>query len=72
MPNTVAYQGEIPYFDRVEMDCKLSGKNVECSYSNNLISLKIAEFRIPTPQDVEKKGSKILKVPRFAIVLHLQ
>ena len=32
--------------------------------------LKIAEFRMPTPQDVQKKGSKILKLPRFAIVLH--
>ena len=32
--------------------------------------LKIAEFRMPTPQDVRKKGSKILKPPRFAIVLH--
>ena len=29
--------------------------------------LKIAEFRNPTPQDVRKKGSKILKLPRFAI-----
>ena len=28
-----------------------------------LISLKIAEFRTPTPQDVRKKGSKILKLP---------
>jgi len=25
--------------------------------------LKIAEFRKPTPQDVRKKGSKILKLP---------
>jgi len=25
--------------------------------------LKIAEFRMPTPQDVQKKGSKILKLP---------
>ena len=25
--------------------------------------LKIAEFRTPTPQDVRKKGSKILKLP---------
>ena len=25
--------------------------------------LKIAEFRMPTPQDVGKKGSKILKLP---------
>jgi len=32
--------------------------------------LKIAEFRKPTPKDVWKKGSKILKPPRFAIVLH--
>ena len=28
--------------------------------------LKIAEFRTPTPQDVRKKYSKILKLPRFA------
>ena len=34
--------------------------------------LKIAEFRTPTPQDVRKKGSKILKLPRFATVLHYQ
>jgi len=27
---------------------------------------------MPTPQDVRKKDSKILKLPRFAIVLHLQ
>jgi len=32
--------------------------------------LKIAEFRMPTPQDLRKKGSKILKLTRFAIVLH--
>ena len=32
--------------------------------------LKIAEFKKPTPQDVRKKGSKILKLLRFAIVLH--
>jgi hypothetical protein len=32
--------------------------------------LKIAEFRTPTPQDVWKKGSKILKLHRFTIVLH--
>jgi hypothetical protein len=32
---------------------------------------KVAEFRTPTHQDVrEKKGSKILKLRRFAIVLH--
>ena len=32
--------------------------------------LKIAEFRKPKHQDVQKKGSKVLKLPRFAIVLH--
>ena len=32
--------------------------------------LKIAECRTPAPQDVSKKGSKILKLPRFAIVVH--
>ena len=31
---------------------------------------KITEFRTPTPQDVRKKRSKILKLPRFTIVLH--
>ena len=31
---------------------------------------KIAEFRTPTHQDVRKKGRKILKLPRFAFVLH--
>jgi len=25
---------------------------------------------MPTPQNVQKKGSEILKLPRFAIVLH--
>jgi len=33
-------------------------------------TVKIAEFRTPTYQDARKKGSKILKLPRFAIVLH--
>jgi len=32
--------------------------------------LKIAEFRMPIHQDVRKKGSKILKLPRFTTVLH--
>jgi len=33
--------------------------------------LKIAEFRNPTPKDVRKKGSKILKLPpvRHCILL---
>ena len=32
--------------------------------------LKMVEFRMPTTQDVRKKGIKILKLSRFAIVLH--
>ena len=31
---------------------------------------QIAEFWTLAHQDVRKKGSKILKLPRFAIVLH--
>ena len=38
----------------------------------NLIvkTVKNCEFRTPTPQTVPKKGSKILKLPRFTIVLY--
>ena len=49
-------------FDKIKPECKLSGKCL-VFHSNILISLKIAEFRTPTPQDVRKKGSKILKLP---------
>jgi len=49
-------------FDKIKPECKLSGKCL-VFHSNILISLKIAEFRTPTPQDVMKKGSKILKLP---------
>ena len=41
-------------FDKVKPDCKLSGKCL-VFHSNILISLKISEFRTPTPQDVRKK-----------------
>jgi hypothetical protein len=42
-----------------------------CQTQPNLWKLlKTAEFRRPTPQYIRKKGSKILKLPRFAIVLH--
>jgi hypothetical protein len=34
--------------------------------------IKFAEFWMPAPKDVRKKGNKILKLPRFAIVLHFQ
>ena len=36
------------------------------------IERKMFSVPIPTSQDVRKKGSKIPKLPRFAIVLHLQ
>ena len=49
-------------FDKIKLECKLSGKCL-VFHSNVLISLKIAEFRTPTPQDVRKKGSEILKLP---------
>jgi len=35
-----------------------------------LKQLKITDFKTPTPQDGWKNGIKILKLPRFAIVLH--
>ena len=34
-----------------------------CQTQPDYENLKIAEFRTPTPQDVRKKGSKILKLP---------
>ena len=33
-------------------------------------NLKIVEFRKPAHKHVRKKGSKIIKLSRFAIVLH--
>ena len=45
-------------------------KNVPNSTRLWKLLQKIAEFRTPTHQDVPKKGSRILKLPRFAIVLH--
>ena len=58
------------------LGCSTPPRNSEgppksCQTQPNLWKLlKIAEFRTPTPQDVRKKGSKIPKPPRFAIVLH--
>ena len=37
---------------------------------NPIVKTVKNEFRMPTPQDVWKKGSKILKLPRLANVLH--
>ena len=48
------------------------GPPKSCQTQPDCENLKIAEFRTPAHQDVRKKGSKILKLPRFAIVLHLQ
>jgi len=46
------------------------GPPKSCQTQPDCENLKIAEFRMPTLQDVREKGSKILKLPRFAIVLH--
>ena len=46
-------------FDKIKPECKLSGKCL-VFHSIILISLKIAEFRTPTLQDVRKKVSEIL------------
>ena len=46
------------------------GPPKSCQTQPDCENLKIAEFRTPTHRDVPKKGSKILKLPRFAIVLH--
>ena len=54
---------EIPKFWQSRTGFQIAWKII-----NVLISLKIAEFRTPAPQNVRKKGSKILKLPRFAIV----
>ena len=67
--NTPLRNSEVLTKSNLTANC---AENVSFSYSSTLISLKIAEFRTPTPQDVQKKGSKILKPPRFAIVLHLR
>jgi hypothetical protein len=84
-PNTsVAYRGgggvwgfkpspKFRSFDKAEPNSLFSGnyiRNCLVFLFHHLIILKIAEFRTPTSQDVRKKGSKILKLPRFAIVLH--
>ena len=73
-PGSVAYGGGVGVFNRLPLprnseiltnSNRIANwvENVYCSYSNILISLKIAEFRTPTPQNVRKKGSKILKLP---------
>ena len=44
-------------FNKFEPDCKLSGKCLVFLFQHP-ISLKIAEFRTPTPQDIRgKKGA---------------
>ena len=63
---------EIPKFWQSRTALQIERKKIKFSYSNILISLKITEFGMPVPQVVREKGSKILKLARFAIVLHLQ
>jgi len=47
------------------------GPPKSCQKSTRLWKLlKIAEFRKPTLQGVREKSSKILKLPRFVIILH--
>jgi hypothetical protein len=44
-------------FDKAAFDYKLSGKYLVFLFQHP--NLKIAEFRKPTPQDIQEKGSKI-------------
>ena len=53
----------VPNYDKVSY-------NKTTKQQTNDKLLKIVEFRTPTPQDVRKKDSKVLKLPTFAIVLH--
>ena len=46
------------------------GPPKSCQTQPDSENLKIYVLRTPTPQDVLKKGSKILKLPRFVTVLH--
>ena len=65
----VAYRGGFGVFKPLPRNSE--GPPKLCQTQPDLRKLlKIAEFRMPTPQDVWKKGSKILKLPRFAIVLY--
>jgi hypothetical protein len=43
---------------RIPSSVENTSVTVQCYYSIILISLKIAEFRTPTPQDVRKKAVK--------------
>ena len=57
------------------LGCSIPPQNSEglpksCKTQPDCENLKIAEFRMPTPQDVWEKGSRILKLPRLAFVLH--
>ena len=54
---------EIPKFWQSRKGLEIERKMFKCYYFNTLISLKIAEFRTSTPQDIRKKGSDILKLP---------
>jgi len=65
----VAYRGAIGEFKHPPPEIPKALQN-RAKLNPIVKLLKIAEFRTPTPHDVRKKGSKILKLPKFAIVLH--
>ena len=64
---TVAYRGGVGGFNPPEI---LKALQNRAKLNPIVKTVKIAEFRTPTHQDVRKRGSKILKLPRHAIVLH--
>jgi len=69
MGRAVAYRGGFGEFNPPSPR-NSEGPPKSCQTQPDCGNLKIAEFKTPTPQDVRKRGSKILKLPRFAVVLH--
>ena len=67
---TVAYRGGVGVFNTRTPPEIPKALQTRAKLNPIVKTVKIAEFRTPTPQNVRKKGSKILKPPRFAIVLH--
>ena len=68
----VVYRGGVRVFKPHPPPRNSKGPPKLCQTQPDLWKLlKIAEFRTPTPQDVRKKGSKILKLHRFAIFFYI-
>ena len=57
---TVAYRGGRGF---KQPPRNSEGPPKSCQTQHDCENIKIAEFRTPTPQDVRKKGSNILKLP---------